>query len=45
MMLSFGGMLFLDPSGRIDMRHRRVGMSRQTLVMISPLYDVSDPVP
>ena len=37
MMLLFGWMLFMDPSDRSDMRQRRVGMSRQTLMMTSPL--------
>ena len=40
MMLSFGGMLLLDPSSRSEMRHERVSMYRQHLMMISPLYDI-----
>ena len=45
MMLSFGEMLLLDPSGRSDMHQIRVGMSNHPLIMISPLYVMSSPVP
>ena len=44
-MLSFGGMLLLAQYGSSDMRHRRVGMSLQILIMTSPLYDMSYHVP
>ena len=44
-MLSFDGMLFLDKSGRSDTRQRHVVMSRQTLMMIYPLYYISVPIP
>ena len=43
MMLSFGEMLLLAPSGRSDTRHRCVGMSRQPLMIIYPVYDMSAP--
>ena len=36
-MLLFGGILLLDTYGRSDMLQRRVGMSRQPLMMTSPL--------
>ena len=45
MMLLFGGIFLLDPSGKSDMRQRRVGISRHSLMMISPLFDMSDLVP
>ena len=45
MMLMFCGILLLDPSGRSDMRQRRVGASHQPLMIISPLQDMSYPVP
>ena len=45
MMFSFGEMLLLDPSAKIYMRHIRVGMYRQPLMMIYPFYYISDPVP
>ena len=45
MMLLLGGMMLLDPSGRRDMRQICVGMSRHPMMMISPLYDMSSPVP
>ena len=45
MILSFGGILLLYLSSSSRMRHRRVGMSCQSLMMIFPLYYMSDPVP
>ena len=45
MMLLFGGIMLLDPSGRSEMRQICVGISRQPLMITSPLYDMYDPVP
>ena len=44
-MLLFCGKLFFDPYGRSGMLQRRVGMSRQPLMMNSSLYDMSTYVP
>ena len=35
-MLLFGEMLLLAPSGRSNMHHKHVGMYRQPLMMMSP---------
>ena len=45
MILLFGGMMLLYPSGSSEMRQIRVGMTCQPLIMTSPLYDISSPVP
>ena len=45
MMSLFGGMMLLDSSGRRDMQQRSVGMSCHTLMMTSPLYNMSATLP
>ena len=45
MMFSLGGMLFFDLFSWSDMFHRRVDMSLHYPIMISPLHDISAPVP